>query len=279
MKKFISALILVFCLSQISALAQEIVCPIYNDESQVKETFFNNVSGISFFSKKIIEMIIENELKEELGSDFKAELKIFNLKKLKFGEFKALELKSNNIQYRALSLSDFSAKTICDYNKIIYINKKVKYPMPIPFKYSAKITNDDIKNIITSEEFQKELKRNESKPLYVKTPNVEIKSDKIYFIIPIKTFIGSFKIKLSCNIKVEDNKLVLTNTTFSSKSNIISESMINSLLEEINPMQYITSALNGKYYKVDIQKAQIVSDEIKIDGTFVINKNYGGDNE
>ena len=259
--------------------ACDIVCPVYNETDFENENIFNNISGLNFLSKKFIEVIIQNELKKELNSEIKAKLDIYNIKSLKRGIFKSLTLTSQNLRYRALSLSNFNAETICEYNKVLYLNNKLKYPEDIPFKYSAQITNEDIQNIINSEEFQKELKRNEKDLFQVKTPVVEIKEGKIHFTIPIKTLLGSFRIKFKTSLKVENNKLVLTNNTFNTKSNIINDSMLKELLEDINPIEYLTSAINGKYYKLQIDKAETDSDRINIEGIFTINQNYGGVNE
>ena len=278
MKKTI-LLFLILLLFTSPLTACEIVCPIKSQTSADKENIFLNISGIDFLSKKIIETLIQKELKEELNSDIKADLDIFNLKSLKQGEFKTLELTSKNIKYRALSLSDFKAKTACEYNKIAYINNKIKYTYAIPFKFNASITNEDIQNIINSEEFQKELKRNEKDLFQIKTPSIEIQEGQIRFTIPVKTLIGTIKIKHKTSLKVENNKLALTNTTIKTKSNIINDSMLNELIDLYNPMKYITSAINGKYYQIYIENAQTEADRINIEGIFTINKNYGEGNE
>ncbi len=278
MKKILFIYILFFLLAP-KAVCCDTICTEKSILSNNQESVLFNISGINFISKKVIEIIIQNELKEALNSDIKADLDIFNIKSMKNGEFKSLELKSPNIKYRALSLSDFYAKTICDYNKVIYINNKLKYPTDIPFNFTAKITNQDLQNIIASEEFQKELKRNDKDLFQIKSPSVEIQEGKIRFIIPIKTMLGTIKIKYKASIFIEDNKIVLTNSTYNSKSNIISDSMLNELIQKYNPMEYLTNALNGKYYNIYIKKAVTEAEEINIEGIFTINKNYGEGNE
>ena len=161
-----------------------VTCPSETMKVIEDENVFLKVTGINFLTKKIVETAIEKELKDELNSKFNADLDIFTLKRLKSGEFKNLLLISDNFRYRAMSISDFKAETICPYNQIIYKNKKVYYPNDLPFKFNANITNNDIKNIIKSKEFQKQIQRSAVKingftTLEVQEPIVTIKNGQL----------------------------------------------------------------------------------------------------
>lgn len=258
-----------------------ITCPKESIEIQKSESLLNRVTGANFASKKIAELVIQNELNDELNSNFKAKLDIFSIKLLKQGKFKGLTLKSDKIQYKAISISDFYAETICPYNQVIYKNKRLYYPQELPMKFQGSITNDDLKNIIASTEFQKELQKaqfdiNGQKLFKIENPNVEIKNNQIYFKIPLKMLFASVNVKAFADIEAANNKIVLKNITFGSKSNIISDSMLIPLMSKINPISFETSAMNGKFCKIFIKKAEIIDDKINIDGIFIINKNYGG---
>ncbi len=262
----------------------EIVCPDKQPQITDNENFLAKISAVSFISQHIVEIAIQNGLNNELNSNIKADLEIFNLKSLKNGEFKNLSLKSKNLQYKALSLSDFQAETICPYNKVVYQNKKIYYPVELPFKFKANMTNQDILNVFNSEEFKSEIlkkpvKINGLKVFEMRTPDMEIKDGLIYLTIPFKTLFGSVRIKTKAQIEVINNKIVLRNIFFNSKSNIIDDSMLTPILEGINPITFASKVLNGKYCKVNITSAKIVGDKIQTEGVFIINKNYGGENE
>ncbi len=282
MKKFITAILL---LISISAIANECEynCPSHVDNIE-SETIINKVTGVNFLTKKIIESLIEKELNSELNSDVKAQLTLFNVKRTKHGEFKALKLTSKKILYRALSLTDFEAKSLCEYNKVIYKDKKLYYPYDLPFKFSGKITNEDIQNTINSAEFQKELQRNYVKVNGIKmfealNPQVVLKDNRAYFTIHLKTLFARINISFSSQIEAENNKIVLKDITFNSKSNIINESMSDSLTKDFNPISYQTKVLEDKHGKIDIKSAKISGDEILINGIYTIKQNYGGVNE
>ena len=125
MKKIILFLIIILFSNTANADICEVTCP--NINITENESLLNKVTGMNFISKKIIETAIEKEINEELNSKANADLKIYSVKKLKNGEFKGLKLKSEQIKYKALSLSNFEAETICQYNKVIFKKIIVKY--------------------------------------------------------------------------------------------------------------------------------------------------------
>ena len=150
MKKVLLLLLFVFIPQNVIADSCAITCPKESLEIIEKENIATKITGVNFFTKKIIELVIEKELKQELESKFNADLDLFTVGRLKKGEFKSLALTSQTFRYRALSVSNFIAETVCPYNKIVYQNKKVYYPYELPFKFTGKITNNDLKNTIDS---------------------------------------------------------------------------------------------------------------------------------
>ena len=258
-----------------------VTCPSETMKVIEDENVFLKVTGINFLTKKIVETAIEKELKDELNSKFNADLDIFTLKRLKSGEFKNLLLISDNFRYRAMSISDFKAETICPYNQIIYKNKKVYYPNDLPFKFNANITNNDIKNIIKSKEFQKQIQRSAVKingftTLEVQEPIVTIKNGQLEFSIPIKTFLSNepFIMNLNSNIEVANNKIMLKDTTFSTNSNIINIDILGGIINQVNPVAFQINSIDSKYCKIYITSAKIEGNIIKTEGIFIINKNY-----
>ena len=282
MKKLIFLFLFMIFPSVVSAEECNITCPNESLKIIEKESIATKITGVNFLTKKIIELVIERELKEELESKFNADLELFTVGRLKQGEFKGLTLTSQLFRYRALSVSDFIAETVCPYNKIVYQNKKVYYPYELPFKFSGKITNLDIKNTIDSYEFQRALEKsalriNNFTSFRVLEPKIEIKNNKLNFEIPIKTFLSKepMYFNVLSDVAVDKNEIVLKDTTFSSKSNIINIDLLSGLVNKINPVAFQNTTVNSKYCKLNITNAKIENNEIKVDGTFIINQNYG----
>ena len=280
MRIVIIILILVF--SVIPSYAIEYSCPDENLFISKNENFLNRISGINLSYKKIIEMIIEKELGEELNSSINANLKIYSLKGIQNGEFKSLNLKSKQINYRGFSISDVNADTICKYNKILNKKSKIYYPYDLPFIYTAKITNEDIMNALSSTTFNQALENNPiliNKKALIKiyNPKIEIKNNKLYFIIPIKTKIGSIKLNFSSDIAVENNVIMLTNIMPENSYGILNNIFITLLADIINPLKYELDTINSKYCKIYITNAKIFDNIINVEGIFIIKKNYTGD--
>ena len=281
MKKIICTLICILISLTAYGNSCNVSCPSETMKVIEDENVFLKVTGINFLTKKIVETAIEKELKDELNSKFNADLDIFTLKRLKNGEFKNLLLVSDNFRYKAMSISDFKAETICPYNQIIYKNKKVYYPNDLPFKFNANITNNDIKNIIKSKEFQKQIQRSAVKingftTLEVQEPIVTIKNGQLEFSIPIRTFLSNepFIMNLNSNIEVANNKIMLKDTTFSTNSNIINIDILGGIINQVNPVAFQINSIDSKYCKIYITSAKIEGNIIKTEGIFIINKNY-----
>ncbi len=261
------------------AFAQDyqIVCPANSLSIVQNEKILNKISGINFVAAKTAQIIIQSELNRELNSNFKANLKIFNTKSLKQGEFKELKLKSQKINYKSLALSDFEAQTLCPYNKIIYKKKRIYYPQELPFKFSAKITNENVKSILSSESFQKELsKYNNIKGLKFETPTVEIEKGKLNFSFPVRTFLSKepFLLRFSSDLKLENNKIVLKNINLISRSNIININMLSYIINCLNPIAFEFNSFKSKYLKINVTEAKITGNIIEANGIFIINRNY-----
>ncbi len=281
MKKIICTLICILISLTAYGNSCNVSCPSETMKVIEDENVFLKVTGINFLTKKIVETAIEKELKDELNSKFNADLDIFTLKRLKNGEFKNLLLVSDNFRYKAMSISDFKAETICPYNQIIYKNKKVYYPNDLPFKFNANITNNDIKNIIKSKEFQKQIQRSAVKingftTLEVQEPIVTINNGQLEFSIPIRTFLSNepFIMNLKSNIEVANNKIMLKDTTFSTNSNIINIDILGGIINQVNPVAFQINSIDSRYCKIYITSAKIQGNIIKTEGIFIINKNY-----
>ena len=183
-------------------------------------------------------------------------------------------------------MTDFYAQTLCPYNKIVYSKGRIYYPHDLAFKFKSTITNEDIKEVLNTYEFQKELERNSFsvngvKGFEIQTPKVEILGNKLYFSIPIITFFNSqpFYINFKTGLEVSNNKIVLKDITFLTKDNIIKNDIFGLLINRINPISYEIESINTKYCKIYITNVKINNNLIKTEGTFIINKNYGEINE
>ncbi len=247
----------------------------------VENNVANKISPFGFIAKIVVEKAIEIELKKEFDSKFNADLTVESFSKLRNGEFKSLNLKSNNVKYDALSVTDFVAKTQQIKNKIIYKNKRLYFPFEIPFDFNGVITNEDINFALNSARFKKQLdkatvKVSGTKLFSFDIPTIELKDNLMFCILPVKSlfFKNSINLHFNADVEVENNKIILKNITFTQKSNIINSEVLVSLLSNSNPISFELKKTNSKYCKLDLSKAKIIGDKIDLSGTFTLNKNY-----
>ena len=255
-----------------------------NIENIESVSVINKISPFKFLAKFIVEKAIEIELKKEFNSKFSANLGIESFDKLRNGEFKSLVIKSENVQYDALSVTNFVANSSKVKNKIVYKENKVYFPFEIPFDFKGIITNQDINFALNSARFKKQLdkatvKVSGKKLFAFEIPTIELKDNLMYCTLPVKSllFKNSINLNFSADVEVEENKIILKNITFLQKSNIINSNIFVSLLSNSNPISFELTKNSGKFCKVDMSKAKIVGDKIDLSGTFTINKNYSED--
>ena len=249
----------------------------------VNPNFVSN-SKIDFLNKKIVEFAISKDLNREFESNFNVKLNIYNIKRLKNGEFKNLIITTPYLHYQGMSISNFYAATLCSYNKVIYKNGRVYYPQPMPVAFTAEITNDDLEYILESKEFndkflKNSLSINANNLFQILKPKFIIKDSNVYLDVPIKTIFSNkpINIHLVADVEVVNNSIILKNISFSKNSNIMFIDIKEYFVK--NPISITNSLLNGKFCNIYITKAKIMDDVIKSEGILLINKNYGGEYE
>ncbi len=261
--------------------ANEFECNFCNDVPKINNTsILDKITGRNFIKKEIYERYIEFRLKKTFNGKIHARLRSFNYNALSNGEFKELIIEAKNISYKFFHAQNITAKTLCNYNKVQINNNKITYVQNIPFEYNAIITNENISNIINSNEFQKEINENKillnNKEIFkILSPTVQIKNSQLFFDIPIKIlFIKKpINIKFFTDIEIQNDEILLKNIIFSKNSNIIDNNLLIMIGNELNPIKFALKAFDLKKYTLTVENAQINGDKININGKFVVNKN------
>ncbi len=281
MKK-ISVFIIILLLSCLKNYAYDydIYCKSRAETNEGKNIF----GKINTMPVNIIEFAISKNLNKQFNGDFKADLSLFGLKRLKNGEFKKLKLESPRIEYHGMSLSSFKAESLCRYNRVIYKNHRVYFPDSLPMSFNAEITNKDLEYIVKSGEFKQKallngIKINGKDLIKLLEPQITVQDSKIYLKFPVKTIFSKkiTDINLTAGVKAEDNNILLNDISFLKNSNIIVIDVADYFKK--NPIAITNSALDGRFCRIYISQAEVAGNVIKAEGIFIINKDYGGQNE
>ena len=195
MKKIVILLFLMAFTQQIQAKDYNQYC----STNSVNKNFSGNIASITGFntlSRNIIEGQIQKAIKKETNSKFNIKINNFFGSNVLNGEFKSLKAVSKKYAHNNIFLSDVNVETICPYNHISYEDEKLLFDENMVLKYSAKITQEDLNEMINSSEYKNILdKINNDKIVSslvkVQSYNVEIKNDKLLFkydILPLPKY-------------------------------------------------------------------------------------------
>ena len=240
-------------------------------------------SGLNTLSRNIIESQISRAIKKETNSKFKIKINNFYGNNILGGEFKSLKATSKKYNDGTIFLSDLKVQTICKYNHIDLVDEQIKFVEPMVLKYNAKITQDDLNEIINSAPYQKMIeKMNEdetiSSLIKIKKTDVTIKHNKLYFkymIEPLSRFnLGIFKLNkfdiiFSADLKVNNGEVEICNFQLNSKNTRVFLPLINKL----NPTTWKIDIDENNKAKLEVDFVEIKNDEILLEGYILIDKN------
>ena len=240
-------------------------------------------SGLNTLSRNIIESQISRAIKKETNSKFKIKINNFYGNNILGGEFKSLKATSKKYNDGTIFLSNLKVQTICKYNHIDLVDEQIKFVEPMVLKYNAKITQDDLNEIINSAPYQKMIeKMNEdetiSSLIKIKKTDVTIKHNKLYFkymIEPLSRFnLGIFKLNkfdiiFSADLKVNNGEVEICNFQLNSKNTRVFLPLINKL----NPTTWKINIDKNNKAKLEVDFVEIKNDEILLEGYILIDKN------
>ena len=261
-------------------------CPAQENTASIGGAFMS-ATGVNFISRNIIEAQIASVLKKETNSKFDVKINSFLGSNIFEGSFKSFSAKAKQYSINGVCGSDLVVETICPYNKVSYINNKLKFDNDLVLKYSTNITQEDLDKTIQSSVVQEgfsELNKDKfiSSLFKIETPKVEIKNKKLYInytLIPLpalnissiaNSLIKPIRASFSADLKVVDNKLELTNVEFNS-SKIANKYL--ALIDKLNPTSFKIKLNKTTKSRIDIENVEILDSKIAIKGYAIIPKN------
>ncbi len=272
--------------------------------AQVPEKNFKgnlaSLTGTNFLARNIGAHAITKELKKTTNSKINVKISNFYGVSLTDGIFKSLNLQGKNIKYEDMLISNFSARTLCQYNHIQLKDDKLTYVEPMVLGYDVDITNEDLNKTLNSEKFQQTLKKvNGDKFLsslfkienltsqlsqdklslnYKITPlpkaNESLKSSSSSFLKNLANLAGvsdlikPVNVKMSAGLKVVDNKIEFCD--FMINSNKVDYSNFAPLINLFNPMN--SKIQLDKYNEGDlkIDSIKINPSKISVNGVIIV---------
>ncbi len=242
----------------------------------------SNVTGMTFLSEKIADLIIKSQIKKITKGKLKVNMQSYSAKDLLKGRFKSLKISGRNLEVEGAYISKLEAKTLCDFNyvKLNTKSKSIKFKENMVMAFSTEVTNADLQKTVKSAGYLEKLNQTNLSAFGItffklQGADVQIKNNMLYFTINITTPFSSTPIPamMRSGLKVEEGNIVLTKIGLLNSFTVIDLSKATYILNAINPLTFSVDILNNKDSKMTIQTVDIVGDKIIVKGTIFIPKN------
>ena len=264
------------------ASEQSLACAQPYDMSWTGTKVLTNITGMTFLSQAIANSIVKKELRKSMGSkDFKVKMKSFSAKDLAGGRFKSLNIDGKNLNLEGIYLSEFSASTICDFNYIKATTKSIQFKENFGLNYSMKITEDDLKKTLLSENYIKALKSINMKIgdinlLELKNVDLKLKDNKFLFTLNMQNTIFNysipFNINASAKMRVKNGQIEASEVSMINSNKTVNLTQVTNIINLINPLKFTANILDNKNAQIAIKTIDIDGKNLVMDGTMFIPK-------
>lgn len=283
MKKLIIILGLIFLTSsQAFAICDySCMCPEkpYDVSSRAGQVT-SSITGMTFLSERLADVIIKKELKKATKEKFKVEMKSYSANDLAHGRFKSLKISGKNLDIEGVHLSSFEAKTACNFNYVDLSKKSIRFKENMVMNFAMEISDSDLRETIQSSDYIKKLNSVNLSALGITFfkltgADVKIKNDKLYFTIRVTSPLSATPVPvvIRADVKAEDGRIVLTKIDLVNLYTVIDLTKATSILNVLNPLTFSTEILNNKFSEITVQNIDIKGDRIFIKGDIFIPKN------
>lgn len=258
-------------------------CAEPHDLSFKTTRFFNTITGFTPLSHAIANSIIKKELTKATGSKgLKVKMKSYSANDLAAGRFKSLRIYGKNLNFDGVYVSNFEAKTICDFNYIKATPKTITFVDNFPMNYSMTISDEDLRKTVLSEDYLNflhslNLKFKGVNLFELKNVDVKLDDNKFYFVLHFDNRMFNYSLplnlNLAANMEIQNSKITVTEVESFDNNKKINLTRITNLLNLINPLNYTVDMLGNKNSKLSLNNLNIKDDKLVLDGTIFIPKN------
>ena len=241
--------------------------------------FFSSITGQNFLAEKIGAGLLKKAIKKNIESgSIKTDLQSYSVRDLKAGRFKSIEISGKNINAQGVYISSFTLKTLCNFNYIVD-NKKgdVIIKENMPMSLSVEITEDDLNKTMLSSDYKRIISDVNSLAggfFEINSTQVRLKDNKMYYVLKYNMpFVRKSKeIALCANLRIDNGKIVLADTSFVGSGATLDINKFSKLLNYINPLDFSAKILENKDAKVNIKNVKIENKKITMDGIVTVLK-------
>ncbi|MDD3594193.1 MAG: hypothetical protein PHX18_06165 [Candidatus Gastranaerophilales bacterium] len=284
MKFFKYILILVLFLSCSRMFAKQVTsyvdfCP--KPPYETAGTFsrgLQSVSGMNFVARNVAEATLKKEISKFVQGDIKVKAGSFSATDAKKGKFRYFTLHGQNLKAFDIFVSELNLKTICDFIHLDLTSTPVKLLEPMVIEFNAKITKEDLNNIIKTTKYRKhfmqlKFKDKETQLLELSNPRITTEDNKFNFLVNAKLpFIRSFILAAHADLEIIDNRIVFNNLIIGTGSVKINISPLKYFINLINPLEFALGIIEDKGCMLNLKTVKIENGTIILDGVAFLKK-------
>lgn len=286
-KLFLSLSLIIFLTAQLAAPAFAICdysakcAPEAYDLSPKNARFASKITGMTFLSEKIAQMIIRRTLRKETKAKFKVQVKAYSANDLINGRFKFLKISGKNLNFEGVYITSLDLITLCDFNYVQYKKNPMQFKENMIIGYTTVISDADLQKTMDSNGYLNKLNCVDVKGCGItffklSGAGVSIKNNKLYFTIKVTSQLLLAKpldISIATDLKVEDGRIVLTKLDLGNVVQGVDLTNVAYQLNAMNPLTFSLKVLENPNTKMCIRNVKISGDKIIVNGNIFIPKN------
>ncbi len=233
---------------------------------------------LNFAQCKILEHVVSCEIHKIMGGRARVRFVSYGAKALRRGIFKSAAMKGKDFNLDGINISKINIETITENNRLDVSDlNNVKLITDILAKYTAEITNDDIKTIIASRPYQNEIARiNKRLAPFIRIYNSDVycRNNRLF----IKLFLASdligskFTVSISTDIYSDGYKTGFDDIKLNKKLQMGLSDKIIEFIDALNPVNFVVKELDDAKISTTVRSINIVDDKIQISGIIKIYK-------
>ena len=234
---------------------------------------------LNYIQSKLLEHVLSVEIEKITSGDMKIIINSYGAKALRSGIVKSVVADGRNLNIDGMSISKIHMATITENNRLDVSNlKHIKILTDILAEYSIELTNDDIKTILESKEYKREIAKINSKmsPIFrIQGVDIYCQFDRLFIKLLIKSdMLGGmmFNVRISTNIYSDGYRSGLYDIKFNKKLKMGLSDDILYIIDKLNPVNFVIKDLDHAKVNTAIKKVYVVDDKIQIFGTIKVYK-------
>ena len=277
MKKTILILGIIAILIGTCANASEFKCaPAPNTKVSI-----SNLTGVNPVAERIANAVITSQIKKEATGKFSTKLESYNIKSLKQGIFKSLEINGENVEADGFYATKVKLKTLCDYNHIVVNNKEksVTFKENFVAAYAVQFSEDDLNKTLQNSSYGAMIRKvnsigNSYKLFNINSTGVSIEDDTLYYnlLVSLPLINTKQEIKVKTDFRVRNGEIVLNNANLESDLFSVDVRKLNKLINYLNPLEFSMNLFKNKDANMQIKEMTITDNMVNVTGIVLVDK-------